>query len=100
MQESLADEVDLVLVDPSFLEGKRTRRVDPKHSEPGEFDERTKILVDETPVASERGQEAAQDIVERHIVIARNAEHFVARMLQPFEEPRTRRGTVRCARAA
>ncbi len=46
-----------------------------------------KDFVDETPVARKRRQESAQNVVERHIVVAGNAKHFVAGMLEPFEEP-------------
>ena len=38
--ESLANEFDLVFVDPAVLEGQRTRRVDPEHGHARELDER------------------------------------------------------------
>ena len=45
-----------------------------------------KRLVDIAAIARERRQEAPKHIVERHVMIAGHAEHFMARLAQPLEE--------------
>src|SRR5438477_7229945 len=85
-RKGLPDESDLILVDPAVLEGQRTRRVDPEHGNAGKLDERAEGLVDEAAIARQRREEAAKDIVERHIVVAGDPEDFVPALAQAFEE--------------
>ena len=85
-RECFADELDLVLVDASVLEGQRPRGVDAEHRDAGKLDERAQGLVDEAAVAGERRQEAAQHVVERNVVVAGNSEHLVTAVAQPLEE--------------
>ena len=73
--------------DAAVLEGQRARGVDAEHGDAGQLDERAQAVVDEAPVARQRRQEAAQHVVERNVVIAGHAEHLVAALAQPFEEP-------------
>src|SRR5215218_8518785 len=85
-REGLADELHLVVADPPVLEGQRTGRVDPEHGDAGHLDEWAQSLVDEAAIAGERRKETAEHIVERHVVIAGNADHFVAALAEPLEE--------------
>src|SRR5690348_201149 len=85
-RKGLTDKGDLLLVDPSVLESQRARGVDAKYCEAGKLDEWTQIFVDESAVPRERGEEPAEHIVERHVVIAGNAKHLVTGILKPFEE--------------
>ena len=82
----IADEGDLVLVDPAVLERQRARSVDPEHGKSRQLDERAQVVVDEAAIAGERRQETAKHVVERNIVVAGNSEHFVTGMLKPLEE--------------
>ena len=85
-RESLADELDLLLVDAPVLEGQRARGVDAEHRHSRKLDEGAQRLVDESAVAGERREEAAQHVVQRNIVVAGHADHLVAAVAQPFEE--------------
>ena len=58
----------------------------PSTATPGSSTNGHRRLVDEAAIARERRQEAAQHVVERNVVVAGHAEHFVARCLQPLEE--------------
>jgi hypothetical protein len=69
-----------------ILEGERARGVDAEHRDAGQFDERAQGVVDEPAVAGERGEETAEHVVKRHIVIARNPEHVVAALAQSVEK--------------
>ena len=65
----------------------------------GKLVKRAQVVVDVAAVAGQRRQEAAQHVVERDVVIARHAEHVMARVAQPLEEARTPPRTARSARA-
>ena len=84
--EAVADEGDLLLADMPVLEGQRSRGVDPQHGRIGQIEHRAQIVVDVALVTVQRRQEAAKHVVQRNVVIARNAEHFVALVAQPGEE--------------
>ena len=84
--ERRADEVHLLLADPSVLERKRSRRVDPENGRTRNFLQGTERVVDVPHVSSERRQEATQHVVERDVVVPGNGEHLVTRIAQPFEE--------------
>ena len=78
--------MNLLLVNPPVLEGQRASGVDPEHSYAGKLDERAQGLVDEAAVAGERREKTAEDVIQRHVMVAGNAEHLVAAFTQPLEK--------------
>src|SRR5206468_9779254 len=84
--EGFANEGDLVVVDAPVLERERARRVHPEDGDARQLDEWAKRLVDEAAVARQRREEAAQNVVQRDVVIAGHAEHLVPMFPEAFEE--------------
>ncbi len=84
--ERVADEPHLVLIDSPVLEGERTGGVDSKHRRTRDFLQRAERVVDVARVAGQRRQEAAEDVVERDVVVAGNRQHLVPGVAEPFEE--------------
>jgi len=85
-RKGLADEFDLIGVDAAVLEGQRARGVDAEHRNSRQLDEWAQGLVDEAAVARERRQEAAEHVIQRHVVIAGHSDHIVAALAQAVEE--------------
>ena len=73
------------LIRPSLKVSERAVLM-PSTATPGSSMNGHRRVVDEAPVARQRRQEAAQHVVQRHVVIAGHAEHLVAALAQPFEE--------------
>ena len=84
--EAVADERHLLVADPPVLEGQRARRVDAEHGEPLALEPGAEIVVDMAPIAAQRTREALQDVVERHVVIAGDAQRRQPGRLEPVEE--------------
>ena len=53
-RERFANELDLLVAHPAFLEGERARRIDAQHRDSGKIDERAQGVVDEATVAGQR----------------------------------------------
>jgi len=84
--ERLPDEFQLLVADAAVLECQRPRRVDPEHGHSGKVMHRAEGLVDVALVARQRGQKAAEDVVQRDVVIAWHREHVMPGLAQPVEE--------------
>ena len=84
--ERRPDELHLLAADPPVLEGQRAGGVYAKDSRPLDLVERAQAFVDEPFVAGQRRKEAAKDIVQRHVVIAGHAKHFMASIAKPRKE--------------
>ena len=85
-RKGIADECNLVAIDAAVLERQGASGVDPQNGEARKLNKRAEIVVDEAAIAGERRQEAPENVIERHIMVTRNAEHLVARILKPLEE--------------
>ena len=85
-RKGFADKLHLLLAHPSVLEGQRPGGVDAENRHARQLDERAERLVDIAAIARERRQEASKHIVQRHVMISGDAEHFMARIAQPVEE--------------
>ena len=84
--ESLPDRPHLLVVDASILDGERACRVDAEHGQPLALEPGAQLVVDIAAVAAQGADEAAKDVVERHVVIAGHSEDRQPARLQPFDE--------------
>ena len=82
--ESLRQPGKLAFVDPAVLEGRRPRRVDARNGDFGVCIKGLEVVGDDPSIPGERTQEAAEDVVQGYVVIAR---HDDRGRRQRIEEP-------------
>ena len=81
-REAVAKHVHLVMIDPPVLDRQRPRGVDAQDRDFGILVEGTEIMADIAAIAAQRRHEAAHDIVERHVMIARHDQRLEPRGVQ------------------
>ena len=94
--EGLRDLLHLRVGDAALLEGQRSRGVDAEHGDLAIPEAGAAVGAEEALEPAERPGEATDDVVERHVVIARDDHH--RRRPQPVEEG-ARRGELAAAGA-
>src|ERR1700747_555774 len=85
-REGFADELNLAFTDAALLEGERAGRVNAENRDAGQLDEGAQRFVDVAAIPREGRKEASKHVVERHVVIAGNAQHFMSAFAQLFEK--------------
>ena len=87
-RETLLDQPHLGAVDPPVLDRQRSGGVDPEHGDLLVLEPGAEIVGNIGLVSVQRRGEAANDIVERNVVIARNGQDLVPGRAQAVEPGR------------
>src|SRR5215213_8432116 len=80
-------EFDLLSAQATVLESQRAGSVDAEHCGPVELMKGAERAVDVALVAGQWRQEAPEHVIQRHVVIAGDAKHLMAGVLEARHEP-------------